>query len=114
MIAPQHKWRALQNACKTGGAGIFDLENVCSANYTKFVNRGGVECRHAARNAREPGGNVGEGHPKAEIRRAAATTSRCVGSEKVASRSGDRPAISLWLMIRFWSQATKAAVLPGP
>jgi hypothetical protein len=33
------------------------------------------------------------GAPKAEIRNAAATTSRCVGSDKVASRSCDRPAI---------------------
>jgi hypothetical protein len=51
-----------------------------------------VECRHAAGNAREPGAHL-IGGAKAEIRNAAATTSRCVGSDKVASRSGDRPAI---------------------
>jgi len=28
-----------------------------------LTNRGGVECRHAAKNAREPGG-VNEGRPK--------------------------------------------------
>ena len=39
------------------------------------------------------GGSFNWGGTKAEIRNAAATTSRCVGSEKVASRSGDRPAI---------------------
>jgi hypothetical protein len=38
-------------------------------------------------------GLIQSGGTKAEIRNAAATTSRCVGSEKVASRSGDRPAI---------------------
>jgi hypothetical protein len=32
------------------------------------------------------------GAPKAEIRNAATTTSRCVGSDKVVSRSCDRPA----------------------
>ena len=54
-------------------------------------DRGG--CRHAAGNAREPGGSVKWGAPKAEIRNTATTTSRCVGSDKVVSRSCDRPAI---------------------
>ena len=36
---------------------------------------------------------LGEGRLRADIRDAAATTSRCVGSDKVASRSGDRPAM---------------------
>jgi hypothetical protein len=39
-------------------------------------DRGGVERRHAAGNAREPGGSVKWGAPKAEIRNAATTTSR--------------------------------------
>jgi hypothetical protein len=38
-------------------------------------------------------GALSIGVPKAEIRNAAATTSRCVGSDKVARRSCDRPAI---------------------
>jgi hypothetical protein len=44
-------------------------------------------------------GYLTEEHPKAAIRDAAATTSRCVGSEKVASRSGARPAI--YVNLRF-------------
>jgi len=40
------------------------------------------------------GGSFNWGASKAEIRNAAATTSRCVGSDKVASRSCDRPAIN--------------------
>jgi hypothetical protein len=39
------------------------------------------------------GGSFEWGALKAEIRNAAATTSRCVGSDKVARRSCDRPAI---------------------
>jgi hypothetical protein len=39
------------------------------------------------------GGSFELGAPKAEIRNAAATTSRCVGSDKVARRSCDRPAM---------------------
>jgi hypothetical protein len=61
-------------------------------------NRGGVECRHAAGNAREPGAHLIGGHQSGNPK-AAATTSRCVGSEKVASRSGDRPAIVSSLLL---------------
>ena len=66
---------------------------LCNSSKVSNRNRGGVECRHAAGNAREPGGSFEWGAPKAEIRNAAATTSRCVGSDKVARRSCDRPAI---------------------
>jgi hypothetical protein len=57
-----------------------------------------VECRHAAGNAREPGAHLIGGHQSGNPK-AAATTSRCVGSEKVASRSGDRPAIVSSLLL---------------
>jgi acyl carrier protein len=39
------------------------------------------------------GGSFNWGHPKRKSENAAATTSRCVGSDKVDSRSCDRPAI---------------------
>jgi hypothetical protein len=62
-----------------------------SPNVIIESRRRGMQTRSRERTG--AGGSFNLGGTKAEIRNAAATTSRCVGSEKVASRSGDRPAI---------------------
>jgi hypothetical protein len=83
--------------CAIDAASHNECGLVTASDFVQFFegksNRGGVECRHAAWKRTGAGGSFSWGAPKAEIRNAAATTSRCVGSDKVARRSCDRPAI---------------------
>jgi hypothetical protein len=41
---------------RSAAAALFGIE---PQSFNHLANRGGVECRHAAWNAREPGGSVG-------------------------------------------------------
>jgi hypothetical protein len=49
---------------RSAAAALFGIE---PQSFNHLANRGGVECRHAAWNAREPGGSVGgaqSGNPR--------------------------------------------------